>query len=724
MARKEVEEILRKYEGKLQKEIKSETIDTKGFGREYIKFKESLMPRLSKYENWCISFGSSFKLRLAKKDEDRIKKQLDVAHLNVTPSQAISFAFMTAFALFFIGILAFAAYYIISGNLSLVIIFLTVVASFFAFYYLYSMPSRLANKWRLKASSQMVPCILYIVAYMKHTSNLERAVAFASAHLQPPLALDLKKVFWDIETGKYSTIKESLDAYLEGWRETGLEFVESIHLIESSLYEPSEERRVQVLERALQVILDGVYEKMLKFTREVRSPLTNLYMLGIVLPTLGIALLPLASTLLEGALRAVHVFVIFNLLIPFIVYYMTSEVLMKRPGGHGETELLEMNPDYKKFISRKPYRKALMIVLPLLILGFLPFMFRVDFIVNSLGLKKDYTFGEIGFGFSESLKDLKIFDFKETAAGVKGPFGLVAILLSMLFPLSIALFFAISFNLRTKDMIKAREDTRQLEDEFVASLFQLGNRLGDGIPAEIAFAHVAESTRGTRTENFFRVVNSNIQQLGMSLDEAIFNPKRGAMVFYPSELISTSMKILVESVKKGLKIAAVSLISISEYVKNIHKINERLRDLLAEVVSDMKSNMTFLAPLLAGIVVGLASMITFILNKLGTMFTPGTGEAGAGAGLGNIQEIMRLFDIKLMIPTYWLQISIGLYIVEIIFILSRTLVTVDAGEDELRTVNETGKNLKKGVYLYVAVAVIATLALSLLGTLTLGGLGG
>mgnify|MGYP001613530094 CR=1 FL=1 len=76
------------------------------------------------------------------------------------------------------------------------------------------------------------------------------------------------------------------------------------------------------------------------------------------------------------------------------------------------------------------------------------------------------------------------------------------------------------------------------------------------------------------------------------------------------------MKVLVESSKKGSKIAAESLMSISEYVKNIHKITNRLKDILSEIVSDIKSNMTFLAPLLSGIVIGLAVMITSILNKL------------------------------------------------------------------------------------------------------------
>jgi len=60
-------------------------------------------------------------------------------------------------------------------------------------------------------------------------------------------------------------------------------------------------------------------------------------------------------------------------------------------------------------------------------------------------------------------------------------------------------------------------------------------------------------------------------QLGMSVESAIFDPKRGVLVYYPSELIATSMKILVESSKKGLVIAASSLISLSEYVKNMRK---------------------------------------------------------------------------------------------------------------------------------------------------------
>jgi hypothetical protein len=195
----------------------------------------------------------------------------------------------------------------------------------------------------------------------------------------------------------------------------------------------------------------------------------------------------------------------------------------------------------------------------------------------------------------------------------------------------------------------------------------------------------------------------------MSVEKAIFDPNRGAIRYFPSALIATSMRILIESVKKGLNVAARSLMSISEYMKNIHKISERLRDLLAEVVSDMRSNMVFLAPVLAGIVVGLASMITIILNTLQNLINT-TNDAEL-AGLGNIINITSIFNVNAMIPPYFIQASIGIYIIEIIFILSGTLVTIDAGKDRLREKNELYKDLLRGLTLYLITALVSTLAL-------------
>ena len=728
-----VDDVLRKYSKKIEGQMKSFD-SSSGSGEEqqefssqdYLRFKKEMMPSLSRYESWARNLGNVVKLKLSSKDEVKVQKYLDSAHLEVTPSEVVGLAIMSFLGLFFFGVLSSVGIWFLTGGPGVgtfpaLFLFFMLVTSFFIFYYFYTMPNRLATKWRLKASSQMVPAILYTVIYMKHTSNLERAIEFVAQHIDEPLSLELRKVLWDVETGKYSNIKDSLDVYFEFWRDTNLEFIESFHLIESSLYEPSETRRVQILERSLRVILDGVYDRMLKYTHSIKAPLTNLYMLGIVLPTLGLALLPLASTLLGGAIRWYHIFLIFNILVPFFVFYLTSEVLLKRPGGYGETSILEKNPLYHQFSSKKPYIKAALICFPFLLLGFFPLVFGYTPIGEWLGIVGpgeifDPPLSKIGLSF---LGPGNFFGFHDVGGSINGPFGIGAILLSLFIPFSVAMFFALSFSMRTKGLITARNETKILEDEFNSTLFTLGNRLGDGTPAEIAFSKVAQSTKGQRTSEFFNLVNVNIQSMGMSLEEAIFNTKRGALIYYPSNLISTSMRILIESVKKGLGVAAQSLMSISEYVTNVKKINQRLNDLLAEVVSDMKSNMTFLAPLLAGIVVGLASMITSILSRLKDMMNLGEEEAFIG-GVGTISNIVDMFDVSNMLPPYFIQISIGLYIVQVVFILTGTLVTVDSGDDKLKQAHETSRNLMRGGLLYLVMALLSIIALAILSRVALG----
>ncbi len=721
--RRDVRDIMRKFGAKIDKQLNQHNRD---YSREYETFRGEWSPELSRYEQLCNGFGSLIKVNVSEKDEVSVKKYLKIAHLNVEPWQAVTLALISFLGVFFLGFLISVGVAFVKSssqggilsnflsNFPFVFFFLSVILSLFLFYFVKGYPERLANKWRLKASSQMVPAILYVVVYMRHTPNLEKAIAFAAKNLEAPLSTDFKKIFYDVEVGKFSTMKESLDNYLETWRDYSPEFIESFHLIEGSLFEPDDARRVLMLEKSLQVVLDGVYDKMLKFSHSVRSPLTNVYMLGVVLPTLGLALLPLASALLGGLLKAYHVFVLYNLIIPFFVFYLTDKIIFLRPGGYGQTEMVERNPGYGAFKSKAPYFKAFFLCLPLFLIGLLPLILGFTPVPDALGIQKDFSFADIGLGV---FGDEMFFGFSDG-----GIFGIGSIILGMFFPLGIALFFSIAFKEKTRSLIKGRNATEELENEFNNSLFQLGNRIGNGMPPELAFGKVAEMSRGLQTENFFRKVNYNVQSMGMGLESAIFDKNRGALLYYPSRLISTSMKILIESAKKGLRIAASSLMSISQYVKNIGKINQRLKDLLAEIASDMKSNMTFLAPLLSGVVTGLAAMIVTILWRLETILRD-VGEVGTSFGsLTNLAGDDGIFQVTQMIPAYFLQLIIGLYLIQIVFILTRTLIIVDSGEDKLKRVSEVGKNLKRSVLLYFVVALLSSIVLYVLASVVLRGL--
>jgi len=713
------DEIMKKYGAKIEGQIAN--FDSEEYSKSYQEFRKEMSPTYSKYEKFCKNIGNLVRINPSKKDTIELQKNIDIAHLNITAAEAAGFSIISFLLIFLLGFMVVISSWMILTNSDItqfpvVLLFLLIFVSLFIYYYLYTFPRKLATEWRLKASSQMVPAILYIVIYMKHTSNFEKAVAFAAEHLDEPLASDFKKIFWDVQIGRFSNVKESMDHYLETWRGYSLEFIEAFHLIESSLYEPSEARRVAFLEKSLQVILDGVYEKMLKYTHNVKAPLTNIYMLGIVLPTLSLAILPLATTMLQGDFKWYHLFLIFNVIIPFFVIFMTGKVVLERPGGYGEASMLSKNPLYPKYASFRPYLYASLAVIPIFLLGILPLLWAFTPLHIWLKAPLDPTWANFGLGFMG--RNVGAFGIVVKEGITYGPIGTLSLILSMLIPLAIALVFIIGNSVRTKEILVEREKYKEVEAEFTSSLFQLGNRLGDGNPPEIAFAKVIESSKGTSTEGFFRLVNQNIQQLGMSVEQALFNPKRGALIFYPSHLIETSMKILVESSKKGLQVAARSLMSISDYVKNIKKIDERLADLLADIISDMKSNMTFLAPLLSGIIVGLSGMIALILSSLENSI----GKVGVAQteGIG-FSNLLGAFGSNGIIAPYWIQVSVGIYLVEIIFILTATLVTIKSGKDELQTTAEIGTNLKVGIILYLIIAFIAVMGLSLLGSAVLKG---
>lgn len=697
MVDEDTKKILEKFENKLKEKIDVEDAlpSNEAISKEYVTFREESMgaPE-SAYEKLCNFSERIIKVRPKEKDRFELETAIDLAHLNLTPMGANSFAVLLALFIIFLGVmytiikLLFAKTISIEG-VPIFVLFVSLLSAAIVVKPISRLPILFANRWRLKASNQMVLAMLYVVMYMRHTPNLERALKFSAEHITGILSLDLKKVFWDIETSKCSSLKESLDHYLQKWIKTNPEFVESFHLIESSLYEPCEERRLQLLDKSLEVILEGTYEGMLHYAHDLRNPITMLHMLGVVLPILGLVMFPLVGSFLQGLIKWYHLAILYNIVLPIVIYYVGMELLSRRPTGYGESESVKQWTDLDLGL----------LFLSIFIGGIIVLIGLSPLIIHVIEPNYDLNLGA-NFG--------RFLDYKDG----NGPYGVGAMLVSFLVPLGIALGISLYYITRTKESVQIRNNTKTLENEFVSGLFQLGNRVGEGIPSELAFEKVAQVMSGTRTGDLFSKITINLRKLGLSLKEAIFNPQVGAIVGYPSSLVESTMKILVESSRKGPKVVSQSLVSISAYVNNIHKVNERLKDLLAEVISSMKSQISFMAPLIAGIVVGIASMVTVIISKLGDLFTQ-IGSAGEDVPI-NLANIVNIFNIKEVIPLYHFQIVVGLYVLQVAIILTILANGVENGTDKLNEKYLIGKNVRRSVFLYTLIAAVTTFIFTLL----------
>jgi len=689
--RDDVEDIINKYKRKLEREF-----DDNAFSEEYKKFKEEQIGvELSFYEKICNISKDILTIRPKEKEKEQLWDSISTAGLKITPEGSTSFAFFIGAGIIFLGI----AVLILGLLLDHVMLFLPLflmALGFVAIKILKNYPNQKALKWRIEAGNQMVLCILYVVMYMRHTSNLEHAVKFAAQHIKDPLSSDLKKVFWNIETGRFNTVQESLDFYLEKWRKHNIDFVTSFHLIESSLYEPSEQRRLEVLERALTTILDGTQEKMMHYAQDLKGPVTTLYMLGIILPVLGMIMLPLVGGFI--GIKWYWIALFYNVMLPIFVYYMGNQLMIKRPNGEGESFSIdeELFEEYKYIKIGNALISPAVIIAPIflivLLIGFSPIIIHAidpnNFLLNN----------DLIFGYRDG----------------NGPFGLVAMLLSLIVPLSLAIGLGTYYKIRSNKLMKIRKDTKDLEREFSGSLFQLGNRIEDGLPVELAFSKVAENLRGTMSGQFFAMVSNNLRSMGMGLKEAIFNLKRGAILAFPSRVISSSMEVLLESSEKGPKIASHALMAISNYMVAIHKVNERLKDLLADVISSIKSQINFLTPLIAGIVVGIGVLITNILVSLGPLLGQTAGSS-ADAGIGvDLSIVSQIFPVDKVVPPFYFQLIVGIYLVQITILLTILANGIENGVDRLKQENDLGKNLYKSMIFYLIVTVVTTLILTLM----------
>ena len=176
------------------------------------------------------------------------------------------------------------------------------------------------------------------------------------------------------------------------------------------------------------------------------------------------------------------------------------------------------------------------------------------------------------------------------------------------------------------------------------------------------------------------------------------------------------MKVLIESVKKGPKIASKALLNVSTYIKEMHRVDGRLKDLMAEIISSMKSQIKFLTPAITGIVIGITSMITSILGKLGGLFPKDGGGAG---GIGGGTDIASMFGDG--VPTYYFQIVVGLYVVQVIYVLTILTNSIENGSDKLGERYNLGNNLTKSVLLYCVLSLIVMVLFNTIAATVLRG---
>jgi len=562
------------------------------------------------------------------------------------------------------------------------LIFAFIILGFY-FYYFLTHPIHLAKIARIKTSSEMVLSVLYMVISMKSASNLENAVKFTASSLSGPLGDDLKRLLWSVETGKYRNITDALMDYRKKWSRENAEFVRSIEMIVESLYQDYKTRD-RLLDEALDVVLSGSADRMDNYARGLSLPVMVLNALGITLPVLGMIIFPLVSIFIGEAFSSANLAVGYNIILPLFVWWIMNNVMENRPLTFSQVDLSE-HPDVDKIGKFKISSYWIPV---------LPVAFLAGVIILSFGL---------------------LFWLPKA-----GEHTVLILFLSSLVVASASIGVAIYFLLGTYPFVKIQNEIEVIEDEFKEVLFQLGHRISGGIPLELALSQTYDSIRDYKISGLVKRCMDNIKLFGMTFEQSLFDKEVGALRFYPSKKIKSIMRIIADSYKKGSSYASLAMLTISKYLKSVHKTQENINEVLSESVSSLQFQGYVLIPVVSGIVVALTQIIFSILLILAQKVQ---ALAPVEGGVPIFNPVETIVNFKSVTPPEILQLIVGFYMMEVSIIVGWFFVGILKGENTLLKKYTTGQILIIATVIYITVMIGVSFAFgSLIDLIT--GIGG
>ena len=667
-----------------EEEIKYRLLEKKITSREYKIFKEKENRKLNWYETYTKLSAKVLKIRPSKDSAEEIQGAINFTGLKITPTGVYSASFLTIIVFAVLGLLMM----VLTGLSNFTVPLVLILGGAGFGYYILKYPANQVKVMRVKASSQVVLAILYMVVSMRMSPNLERALKFAASNISGELSWDMRRLVWDIMMRKYNSAEEALSDYIVKWKTENGEFSEALRLIRDSQYQ-TPQRVESTLDEALNVILEGTKSRMKIYTQDLRLPVMVIHMMGIILPVLGTIMAPMAAVFMGDVLQP-HYFIIgYDIALPLFILWFINNTLKKRPVTISEININDAPgiPPKGTFLigGKRGSRRTAVPVLPIaLVIGLIIVLPAI-------------------FYFSQSPELL----LPPEGAVTKGQtFPVEALFMSILIIVAVGMTIAIYYLLSNTQAVKKQKEIEATESQLELALFSLGNRIGSGVPVEVALEQAIPDIKDKEISGLYKVAVRNMKEGGMTLEDAFFHKTYGAIRQYPSKLIRNIIYAVVDTSKKGVGYTSQSMMTIAKYMKSVRETQEYIGEILSDTTSSMKFQAYMLTPIITGLIVSMSQIIIQVLSTLGQKLAA-SGLAGGAGPLGGVGT--NLFgDVDKAMPPAVFQMIVGVYLIEVIVILAVFLTKISHGQNRVVQGMLAGRMLIIGLVMYAIVALISS----------------
>jgi Flp pilus assembly protein TadB len=596
--------------------------------------------KLKYYEKIVKLFGNIIKVKVNENKRKNFEKINEEILLDVNIDQIDSAAIFFLILFIFIGIIPsiispiYFLLFISFGILSYILI---------DYYYII-----LYNNLNTKKKSQLISLLLLIAIKLRQNPNVEQALLFAAKNINLPLKLDLLRLLRDIYNRKYVSASEALIEYSRSWEKNAKFFYVGIMLILSALYDPDKDRRNFQIDKSIEEALEELVNELYEFSREIRSTINLVSMLGITLPVMLLTIFPLASIFLGNIFSPFSLFILFDILIPFIAFYSINYAV--------SSKIISVfsNDDIYLFyyLKRKDLKNKLISIASGISVGILLF-----FIIFFVIYRYLYKFDVLGILLSEFLV--------------------------FLMGLSISLIAFIYFS-NYKDLYKNLE---KIGTDLPPFLLSLSSALNEGYPLEKAMIYVYPKYKGSPIGDFISKIYQNLRS-GLSFYDSVFDIRYGALSKIPSSQLKATMELLYEASSQSPAEASSITGIIARYFLLISKVKERIKDLVAEDLSQLKSLLRILAPVILGIIGAVSVMVIEILYKLSFEFRQISNLTSSSSNVSQYINslpgiIFNIFNLNSLVSPASMIIIIGIFNLAIAFVIIYAINSIENSGDKL-----------------------------------------
>ena len=635
-----------------------------------------------KHFSWIVKDNNKNRDKIEKYFPPDYVDNLNFTGLEIEPRDILILSY-TGALLSFIGffifdILILLTYRFDIGKIDLFTLLLmfgvTIIFPIIIMNYIANYPKTYAKYMKIHSLGDIPEILSYLVMYLKLVPNLENSVKFAAAESKTNLATDLRKMLWDMEIRVYHGVDDALTSFATQWGKWSEYFKRALHLVRSSIQEKDEASRTVTLNRALDVALDGTREMMNKFANKLHQPTMLIYSIGIMIPLSLVAMLP-AAGLVGMKVTIFQVFFLYDIILPMFIFFYTRKILLSRPATFNPPNIPKDHPELIHINKRRRLTVALifgtLVALPGVFFLMIPSFYPngspnqlINFIVDPNGLNTFFP--------------VTLFIIWGVAAAVTS--------------------YTISVYRPYK---KIRDEIKQIEREFSDALYILGKRISEEKSPEESFLYAANTMQGSKIAGVFGKTGYNLTAMHSNLRDAMFNSEYGSLNYVYSDRVKAIMRLFVEGIQKSQKAVSISIIRIADHLKELQAVEKKIKDMLFTLTSTLRSTVAVFAPLIGGITLAITKLISNVLSGLSSKLSSFDLSSSA-VSLPGVSDSFTIENIR---PEYFVLV-IGIYILELIFLLVRFTNGIDDGDDKAMYMYSLGKIMPVSIFVFSTTVIL------------------